>query len=757
MIIDRSTAAYRVFAEDTILVGLQKISANKAGFVIVVSESGRVVGTVTDGDIRRWMAAATLIDVNLPIQAIANTAFTQLPFQTPRDQIAGRLDSKVRFIPLVDEYQHLIAIARQGEAEFAIDGRLIGPGHPSYIIAEIGNNHNGDVELGRRLIDLAAQAGADCAKFQMRDMASLYAAQGNPDDASQDLGAQYTLDLLARFNLAVDDLYRLFDHCLARGMTPLCTPWDEASLRALEAYGMAGYKVASADFTNHDLLTAMARTAKPLIASTGMSSEAEIIASVALLRQEGASFALLHCNSTYPAPYKDVNLAYMNRLKELGDCPVGYSGHERGWFVPVAAIALGASVIEKHFTVDRTMEGNDHRVSLLPDELRAMVEAIRATEQSMGTAAEREVTQGEMMNREVLAKSLHAATDIAPGTVITHAHILVRSPGQGLQPNQREALVGRTATRAIRAGTPFFPTDIEDRRIEPRAFAFARPWGIPVRYHDYRAMLDLAPLPFLEYHLSYKDMDEDLRTWFDAPLPISFAVHAPELFAGDHVLDLASPDEAYRAHSIAQLQRVIDVTRALKPWHQGPERPVIVTNMGGFNAKGFLPREERAALYDRIVDSLSRLDSAGVEIIPQTMPPFPWHFGGQSHHNLFMDPDEIVAFCMANDMRVCLDLSHSQLACNHFGWSMSEFCRKVGRYAAHLHVVDAKGVDGEGLQIGEGHMDFAALAQILDETCPQASFIPEIWQGHKNGGAGFWQALDALEPWFGSASPAQQA
>jgi sugar phosphate isomerase/epimerase/CMP-N-acetylneuraminic acid synthetase len=516
---------------------------------------------------------------------------------------------------------------------------------------------------------------------------------------------------------------------------------------------MAGCKVASADFTNHDLLTAMARTAKPLIASTGMSSEAEIIASVALLRQEGASFALLHCNSTYPAPYKDVNLAYMNRLKELGDCPVGYSGHERGWFVPVAAIALGASVIEKHFTVDRAMEGNDHRVSLLPDELRAMVEAIRATEQSMGTAAEREVTQGEMMNREVLAKSLHAATDIAPGTVITHAHILVRSPGQGLQPNQREALVGRTATRAIRAGTPFFPTDIEDRRIEPRAFAFARPWGIPVRYHDYRAMLDLAPLPFLEYHLSYKDMDEDLRTWFDAPLPISFAVHAPELFAGDHVLDLASPDEAYRAHSIAQLQRVIDVTRALKPWHQGPERPVIVTNMGGFNAKGFLPREERAALYDRIVDSLSRLDSAGVEIIPQTMPPFPWHFGGQSHHNLFMDPDEIVAFCMANDMRVCLDLSHSQLACNHFGWSMSEFCRKVGRYAAHLHVVDAKGVDGEGLQIGEGHMDFAALAQILDETCPQASFIPEIWQGHKNGGAGFWQALDALEPWFGSASP----
>lgn len=750
MIIDRSTVAFRVFAEDPILAALQKISANKAGFVVVVSESGRVVGTVTDGDIRRWMATSAVIDVNIAIEKIANTAFTQLPIDTPREAIVAKLNAKVRFVPLVDDYMHLIAIARQGEDEFAIDGRAIGPGHPCYIIAEIGNNHNGDVDLARRLVDLAADAGADCAKFQMRDMASLYVARGNPDDASQDLGAQYTLDLLSRFNLGVEDLYRVFDHCVGRGMTPLCTPWDEVSLRALERYGMQGYKVASADFTNHDLLTEMARTAKPLIASTGMTTEAEIIASVNLLRQEGASFALLHCNSTYPAPYKDVNLAYMNRLKELADCPVGYSGHERGWFVPVAAVALGASVVEKHFTVDRAMEGNDHRVSLLPDELRDMVEAIRSTEIAMGSADERAVTQGEMMNREVLAKSLHAAQDIAPGTVITDAHIVVRSPGQGLQPNQRAALVGRKAQRPIAAGTPFFPTDIADARVEARAFRFDRPWGVPVRYHDYRAMLGLTDLPFLEYHLSYKDMEEDLGKWFDEPLPITFAIHSPELFAGDHVLDLAAADEAYRAHSIAELQRVIDITRTLKQWHAGPERPVIVTNMGGFNPRGFIPREERAALYDRVVDSLSRLDRDGVEIIPQTMPPFPWHFGGQSHHNLFMDPDEIVAFCMANQMRVCFDLSHSQLACNHFGWSMSEFCEKVGPYTAHLHVVDAKGVDGEGLQIGEGHMDFAGIARILDRTCPNASFIPEIWQGHKNGGAGFWFALDKLEPWFGT-------
>jgi N-acetylneuraminate synthase len=261
------------------------------------------------------------------------------------------------------------------------------------------------------------------------------------------------------------------------------------------------------------------------------------------------------------------------------------------------------------------MEGNDHRVSLLPDELRDMVEAIRSTEQSMGNGGEREMTQGEMMNREVLAKSLHAASDIPVGTVITDAHIVVRSPGQGLQPNQRAALVGRAITRDVKAGTPFFPTDIEEERVEARPFTFSRPWGIPVRYHDYRAMLGMTNLPFLEYHLSYKDMEEDLGKWFTEKLPITFAIHAPELFAGDHVLDLAAADEDYRSHSLAELQRVIDITRSLKQWHAGPERPVIVTNMGGFNPKGFIPREERAALYDRMVDSLARLDREGVEII----------------------------------------------------------------------------------------------------------------------------------------------
>lgn len=749
MIVERATAAFRVFWEDPLLVALGKISENRTGHLVVVSADGRVEGVLTDGDVRRWLTRAEGIDLDVAVNRVCNPDFTAMPASAPRADIAARLDARVRLIPLVDSYGHLVSIARTGHADLAIGPRRIADDAPVFVIAEIGNNHNGDIDRAKRLVDLAAEAGADCAKFQMRDMDSLYAA-GN--GAAQDLGAQYTLDLLAKHNLGHDALFEIFDHCHSRGIEPLCTPWDMVSLAALEAYGMRGYKVASADLTNHELLGRIAATGKPLICSTGMATEAEIRESVDLMRSAGAPFALLHCNSTYPAPYKDVNLSYLPRLGEIGGCPVGYSGHERGWFTPVAAVALGARIVEKHLTLDRGMEGNDHKVSLLPDEFREMTAAIRATEATLGTKDARQVTQGEMMNREVLAKSLYAARDIAPGSPIAREDIVIRSPGQGLQPNRIDALAGRVARRAVPAGTPFFAADLDDRASEPRAYAFARPWGVPVRWHDYREMADAARPGLLEYHLSYKDMDEKLEDWFDTPLDLDFTVHTPELFRGDHILDLAAEDPSARARSIEELNRVCDLARALKPWHARATRPLVITNMGGFRSRGFLPAAARPALYARIEDSLAQVDADGVEIIPQTMPPFPWHFGGQSHHNLFMDPDEIAAFCARNGMRICFDVSHSQLACTHFGWSMRDFAQTVGPVTAHLHLADARGIDGEGLQIGEGDMDFGALAGVLDDTCPQASFVPEVWQGHKNGGAAFWHALDRLEPWFGGAT-----
>ena len=602
--------------------------------------------------------------------------------------------------------------------------------------------------MAKQLVDKAIEAGADCVKFQMRDMETLYKNNGCADDESADLGAQYTLDLLSKFQLSKEEMIQAFEYCKQKAVLPLCTPFDQVSLAYLEDYGMPAYKLASADLTNHDLLRAMAETGKPIICSTGMSTETEIIQAVEILKNYGSQYVLLLCNSTYPAPFKDINLNYLDRLKEIGNCLVGYSGHERGGSVPIAAVSLGAKVIEKHFTLDRDQEGNDHKVSLLPDEFKNMVTSIREVEQAMGTKGERKITQGEMMNREVLGKSLIINRDLFRDEFISQEMIEVKSPGNGLPPYRKNELFGKRAKHDFKAGDFFFPSDVEQIDIKPREYHFGRPFGIPIRYHDLKEMLPMSNFDLVEFHLSYKDMLINIYDIFKTPFDIDFVVHSPELFAGDHILDLCSFDEEYRKQSVKELQDVINITRELKAYFPKTERPLIIVNVGGATQHAHMQPKIRQKYYDKFKKSFSGLDMEGVEIIPQTMPPFPWHFGGQRYQNLFIDPYETAEFCKLLGMRICLDISHSKLACNYFNWSFSEFIETVGKYVAHLHIVDAEGVDSEGLQVGEGTIDFFSLARDLDSYAPKASFIPEIWQGHKNKGEGFWVALDRLEQWF---------
>lgn len=747
MLIDRNLSKYIVFAEDSILNTLKKISDNKSRIIFSVTESGVLEGIMTDGDFRRWLVSQEDIDLNQPVYKVANKNFKAVLAGTNPEEILSSFSAEIEFIPLVDKAGHLVAVARKRPDGLQIGQFRIDDHSPTFIIAEIGNNHNGSLELAKQLVDLAIEAEVDCVKFQLRSMKSLYNNAGNANDSSEDLGSQYTLDLLSRFQLSTGNMLQIFDYCKNKGILPLCTPWDIDSLSILEEYGMPGYKVASADLTNHDLLRALAKTGKPLICSTGMSTENEIIESARLLQRLGAMYVLLHCNSTYPAPFKDVNLNYLERLKEIGDCPVGYSGHERDINVAIAAVAKGAKVIEKHFTLDKSMEGNDHKVSLLPNELRKMVQGIRQVEQSLGTTSDRRLSQGELMNRETLAKSLIINCDLEPGQVITEAMINVKSPGKGLQPNRKAELVGLQAKRSFKAGDFFFPSDLKRDQIQARHYKFNRPWGIPVRYHDFKSILNKSNPDLMEFHLSYKDLEEDIHQYFDQPFDLDLVVHSPELFANDHVLNLCSPNSAYRKTSVQHLQRVIDITRTLKLFFERSSCPCIVTNIGGFTIDAPLPPSKRNELYQLLLDSLAELNMEGVEIIPQTMPPFPWHFGGQRYHNLFVDHQDTIDFCQEYGYRVCLDVSHSKLACNHYKFSFKEFIKYVGPHTAHLHIADAEGVDGEGLQIGEGNIDFLALAKDLDEV-GQASFIPEIWQGHKNNGEGFWVALERLEKYF---------
>ncbi len=748
MIIERWLVSHVIRPEQSTREALIKISENKRGFLVCVDDHFHVLGGVTDGDIRRYLMNQTSFDLDTPVAEIFNPSVVTADDGMSGADIAALFSNVIQFVPVVDKNKHLVGIAVPEAREMRFGDITVSDDSRCFVIAEIGINHNGSLELAKQLVDLAADSGADCAKFQMRDMESLYRNHSKTVAANEDLGAQYTLDILSKSHLSPDEMFEVFDYCSTRGLVPLCTPWDHKSLRELENYGIPGYKIASADLTNHDLLIAVAETGRPIIMSTGMSSDSEIRDSCSLLRQNNAQFALLHCNSTYPAPFKDINLNYLTRLKSIGDCPVGYSGHERGYEVPVAAVALGAKIVEKHFTVDRNMEGNDHRVSLLPGEFADMVRSIRNVEEALGTDSPREITQGELMNRENLSKSLIATCDIQIGQTIDASMLGVKSPGQGLQPNRKTELVGRQARRDIKNGEFFFASDLLDTSVEPRDYSFNRPVGVPVRYHDFRKLGARSNLDFIEFHFSYKDLELDPAEFFEEPLDLDFVCHSPDLFTGDHLLNLAEASNPEWTRSIDELQRVVDTTLSLKEYFPKSGRVKIVASLGGFSRDKELPVSDRKGMYDRVAEALSRVDTTGVEILPQTLPPFPWYFGGQLFCNLFVDAEDSVQFCKDTGHRLCFDVCHSKLTCNHRSSSFYEFVELTAPYTGHLHIVDAKGVDAEGLQIGEGEMDFAELANQLNIHCPDAGFIPEIWQGHKNGGEGFWFALDRLEKWF---------
>jgi N-acetylneuraminate synthase len=629
-------------------------------------------------------------------------------------------------------------------ANIQIGNRSIGDGQPCYVIAEVGNNHNGDFDRAIALVDAAVAAGADCAKFQMRKLDEVYRASSlsGKDD---DLAVEYTLDLLRRFELTTEQQLSVATYCASKNIQYLCTPWDASSVATLETFGVKAYKVASADLTNLPLLAKLAATGKTLIVSTGMSTSDEIRAAAKFLDDRAAPYVLLHCQSTYPAALHNIHLRFMETLREIHPL-VGYSGHERGIAVSIGAVAMGAVVIERHITLDREMEGPDHAASLEPEEFRALVSGIRELETARGEKlADRALSQGELINRENLAKSLVAARDIAAGTVVVESDVAVKSPGQGLSPLKMPALIGRRLRREMARDDYFFQSDLDNGAATARRYRFDRPWGVPVRYHDTQRFLEICQPDILEFHLSYSDMERDPAAYLSGTYDLGFVVHAPELFAGSKLMDLATADEGLRRYSLEQTQAVIDITRGLKKFFPKTKRPPIVANIGGFTMDEPLSAERKAECYRIFAASLAELDLDGVELIPQTMAPFPWHFGGQRHQNIFIFPEESAAFCAKHDLRMCVDISHTKLAANHFGFDFGEGLAQLGPHTAHLHFGDARGLDGEGLQIGEGEIDFDQIGAVLRKHAPDASFIPEIWQGHKNLGEGFWTALERLE------------
>lgn len=320
------------------------------------------------------------------------------------------------------------------------------------IIAEAGVNHNGSIELAKQLVDRAVDAGVDYIKFQTFKTEKLVAKSAQMASyQKKNIGTEYNSQfaMLKKLELSPTQHEELVAYCKEKGIKFFSTAFDLDSIDYLHSLNLGLWKIPSGEITNYPYIKKIAQYGEPIIVSTGMCEMHDIENAVATLFKWGTKkedIIILHCNTEYPTPYPDVNLKAMDVIREKFGVEVGYSDHTKGIEVPIAAVALGATVIEKHFTLDRNMEGPDHKASLEPDELKAMVSAIRNIEQAVGDGIKK-VTDSERGNISVARKSIVAARDIKKGETFTEENLTVKRPGTGISPMRWEEVIGQTAKR----------------------------------------------------------------------------------------------------------------------------------------------------------------------------------------------------------------------------------------------------------------------------------------------------------------------
>lgn len=318
------------------------------------------------------------------------------------------------------------------------------------IIAEAGVNHNGEIELAKKLIDAAVEAGADVVKFQTFTAKSLVTSDARKANYQiNDIQNETQYEMLSRLELSLNAHKELFEYCANSGIEFFSTAFDIESLMFLEELGTKRIKIPSGEITNYPYLIKAASFNKPIILSTGMSSMSEIEAALGTLEKGGSKrdqITVLHCTSSYPAPMRDINLSAMLTIKNHLNVNVGYSDHSAGIEIPIAAVVMGARIIEKHFTLDRKLPGPDHKASLEPNELREMIKSIRNIEIAIGSG-EKKITESERDNILVVRKSIVATTRILQGEVFSELNITTKRPGTGINPMNWLDVIGKEAKR----------------------------------------------------------------------------------------------------------------------------------------------------------------------------------------------------------------------------------------------------------------------------------------------------------------------
>lgn len=743
-VLNRKTNLFEVFQS------LQKTKLP----VILVEDDNTVFGVLSSGDIGRFFSA----NQNVPIdktkaEQIANTLPVMAHINDGYETIEAFLRrEKIKILPLIDSNRKLTKVASDEEAFLNLNNKIVKCGGKPYLIAEIGVNHNGSIDEAFALIKAAAKSGCDAVKFQHRSD-KLY--NTNLLD-SFDLGTQYIISQIDKTKLSIDDLKRCVEYSKDIDLDVIITPFDKFALDEISIFDdtLVAYKIASCDLTNIPLIKEVIQRGKSIIASTGMCFEREIIQTSDFLKKSWVNHAFLHCNSTYPCPVEDVNLAYINRLKEITNTVVGYSSHDGKEFVPQASVTFGAAIVEFHITKNHSLEGTDHLASIQVENLSKFVSNIYQIYEAIGNSAPRKPSQGEVANRLTLGKSLAFNRDLKKNHILTENDFVLISPGHGKNYNQRYKYIGK---KLIKECSQFSYIKDELFQDEKKPFLFSELkiaykklrengyiTGIPVRYHDFNKFFEIFGPPMVEFHMSDRDISLDTKNYLKRSYKnVDLIVHAIEQYEDGFILDLASNDLKIVERSYREISRLIKHIDELRKFFKDTEKVPLVINIGGFSRKNFVNSNEKNEIFKRAIFAFKQISKLypKYDFLPQTMPPFPWHQGGRSYHNLLVDKNNIMNFIDRTKCKICLDLSHTALASYYLEENFFDFLSDIAKDVRHIHLSDAIGNSQEGLDIGEGSIDFLKFHKRIYKKKKNIFLIPEIWQGHLNDGFKFANSI----------------
>ena len=636
-------------------------------------------------------------------------------------------------------------------------------------ISEIGINHDGSFDTAKKLIQQSKEIECDFVKFQVRDIKEVYHPNFLKNPSNSENANQYIYNEIKRSYLDKSKYIQLFKFAKKLDIKIMVTPFDLKSLALCKRKEVHAIKIGSPDFNNIQLIISAFKLKKPLFLSTGMATDSEINTMKKNLKKfniYNVPITIFHCVSSYPPNEHEMNLKYIkNLMKKFPDYKIGYSGHERGYLPSLISIFFGAKVIERHITLNNKLKGPDHNSSLIKKEFKKLISNskkitkklnnnninlkkflkefnLSGVKNSIGKYV-KTLSLNADFNKKILGKSAIYKKNFNKNKIIKVEDLRFVSPGKGLSGLEFYELK-KKLTKNVFKNNYLSRSDFEKKENKKfdrgKIKIINKKWGLIGRLGDFEQFID-EKADLIEIHLTWRELINPKIIYENYNTEL--IIHAPEYF-NDKLIDFTSDDKNILNNSFEMIENLNNLVEKIKnnfvyDYQKGPK---VVLHPGGHSEKS-IHSVSKINQYRNLLKNLKNIKSKNYNLLLENMPPYPWYYGGKFYQHIFTDTKEIKKFCKEANINVCYDTSHAKLASNMLKKNFKNFTKDILQNIEYLHVSDAAKMHQEGLQIGEGEIDFKMFFQLVKNL--NVNFVPEIWNGHLDNGQGFKTAMHNIQ------------